>query len=125
MPQLTTEVVSQGPYTIMTSRKEANTSLMEVQQHTMIIYINLLKLEIHQHSLLTRKVFSLFHSHQHIWSSHHHGVIIIDVAIIIFLLIIEWYYLSLEVSTESTPFHAVCMHSPHPSFDHIYEQAIT
>ena len=27
------------------------------------------KLQIHQHSLLTRKVFSLFHSHQHIWSS--------------------------------------------------------
>ena len=39
LPWLITEVVPQGPYTIMTSRKEGNTSPMRVQKHTMIIYI--------------------------------------------------------------------------------------
>ena len=43
----------------------------------------LLKLQIHQHSLLTRKVFSLFHSHQQICTNHHHEFIIIVVSIII------------------------------------------
>ena len=40
-PQLTTKVVAQGLDTIKTSRKEANTSPMGVQQHTMIIYIEI------------------------------------------------------------------------------------
>ena len=38
-PILTMEVVPQGPYKIMTSQKEENTSPMGVKQHTMIIYI--------------------------------------------------------------------------------------
>ena len=66
-----------------------------------------MKLQIHQHSLLTRKVFSLFHNHQHIWSSHDHKVIIIAANIIIFLSIIKMYYMSLEVSTEPTLFMLV------------------
>ena len=41
LPRLTTEVVPQGLDTIKTSRKEANTSPMGVQQHTMIIYIKI------------------------------------------------------------------------------------
>ena len=40
-PRLTTEVVPQGLDTIKTSCKEENTSLMGVQQHTMIIYIKI------------------------------------------------------------------------------------
>ena len=40
LSRLTTEVVPQGLYTIMTSQKEANTSPMRVQ-HTMIIYIRI------------------------------------------------------------------------------------
>ena len=35
------EVVPQGPYTIMTFQKEENTSLMGVEQHTVIIYIRI------------------------------------------------------------------------------------
>ena len=38
-PRLTTKVVPQGLYTIMPSRKEVNTYMMGVKQHTMIIYI--------------------------------------------------------------------------------------
>ena len=38
-PRLTTKVVPQFLDTINTSRKEANTSPMGVQQHIMIIYI--------------------------------------------------------------------------------------
>ena len=40
-PWLTIEVVPQGPYTIIKPQKEENTSLMGVQQHTMIIYIRI------------------------------------------------------------------------------------
>ena len=38
LPRLTTEVEPQGPYIIMTSWKEGNTSPMSLQQHAMIIY---------------------------------------------------------------------------------------
>ena len=41
LPRLTTEVVPQGPYITMASRKEANTSSMGVQHDTMIIYIRM------------------------------------------------------------------------------------
>ena len=41
LPWLTTEVVPQGLYTVMASRKEANTSSMGVQQHIVIIYIKI------------------------------------------------------------------------------------
>ena len=37
-PRRTMEVVPQGLYTIMTSQKDLKTSVMGVQQHTMIIY---------------------------------------------------------------------------------------
>ena len=40
-PQITREVVPQGIDTIKTSYKEENTSLMGVQQHTMITYIRI------------------------------------------------------------------------------------
>ena len=40
-PRLTTKVVPEGLNTINTSRKEANTPPMGVQQHTMIIYIRI------------------------------------------------------------------------------------
>ena len=76
LPQLTMEVVPQALYTIMTSLKQAKTSLMGVQQHTMIIYIKISSEVTNTSTLiLTRKVFSLFHNHQHIWSSLHHEVI--------------------------------------------------
>ena len=41
LPRLTMKVVPQGPYTIITSQKGENTSLMGVQQHTIIIYIRI------------------------------------------------------------------------------------
>ena len=40
-PRLTKEVVPQGLDTIKTSRKEENTYLMRVQQHTIIIHIRI------------------------------------------------------------------------------------
>ena len=39
--QLTTKFVPQGPYKIMVSWKEGNTSPMGLQQYTMIIYIKI------------------------------------------------------------------------------------
>ena len=41
LPRLTTKVLPQGLYTIMTSQKEENTSRMGLQQNTMIIYIRI------------------------------------------------------------------------------------
>ena len=65
LPRLTTEVVAQGLDTIKTSRNEANTSPMGVQQHTMIIYIRIfLKLEIHQHF----EMHTYIHTYIHIYA---------------------------------------------------------
>ena len=41
LPWLTINVVPQGPYTIMTSRKEENTFPMGLKQNAMIIYIKI------------------------------------------------------------------------------------
>ena len=98
LPRLTMEVAPQGLYTIMTSRKEVNTSLMGVHQHIMIIYIRIYS-EVTNTSTLTLNqegILSLPQSSTHLVQSssqsHHHGLIIIAASIIIFLSIIERYY---------------------------------
>ena len=67
----------------------------------------ILKLQIHQHSLLTRKVFSRHNSSKHKSSSldYHWNIIIITASIIL----INWCYLSILLikgsSTEPALFH--------------------
>ena len=79
LPRLTTEVVPQGLDTIKTSHKGVNTSLMGVQQHTMIIYIrissefiNTLTLTLNYEGILS------IHNHQHICLVIHRIIIIIE-----------------------------------------------